>query len=96
MADEIKVRFAAAEEKAQELEKEVTAVGNQLDKEEALIASIAGGWEGAGQESWHQRQSEWNKEADEERLALQQLVAAVREALGTMSKTEADVSSLFG
>jgi WXG100 family type VII secretion target len=92
---DIKVTFASAQAKADELDAEANKIKQLLEQETALVSAISAQWDGQGAASWAQQQAEWQKEAGEEVEALNRLSAAVRQALGLMKDTETQVSGLF-
>ncbi|MEV0668877.1 WXG100 family type VII secretion target [Mycobacterium sp. NPDC050441] len=95
MSTDIAVQFERSRQLAAELDAEAAKVKQILEEETALMADIGGMWSGTASEQFNQQYSEWNKEADEEAQALDQLCAAVHAGIDTLNTTESDVTGMF-
>jgi len=93
---DIVLKFNEAQQAVDELNAEAAKLEELTAEEGALVDQIAGDqWTGSGEESWEQRQREWQKESVEESAALKRLVLAVEAAHGRMRDTETQVSGFF-
>ncbi len=95
MSTDITVQFERSRQLAAELDAEAAKVKQILEEETALMADIGGMWSGTASEQFNQQYREWNKEADEEAQALDQLCAAVHAGIDTLNTTESDVAGIF-
>lgn len=95
MSTDITVQFERTRQLAAELDAEAAKVKQILEEETALMADIGGMWSGTASEQFSQQYREWNKEADEEAQALDQLCAAVHAGIDTLNTTESDVAGMF-
>lgn len=95
MSTDIAVQFERTRQLAAELDAEAAKVKQILEEETALMADIGGTWTGTASDQFNQQYREWNKEADEEARALDQLCAAVHAGIDTLNSTETDVTGMF-
>ncbi|WP_327069159.1 WXG100 family type VII secretion target [Kitasatospora sp. NBC_01250] len=94
-------QFTTTAEEMRAFSGKITEVNSQiqgeLSKLNALVESIAGGWQGAAATAYHQLQERWNEDATALNKVLDEIRQAIDATTSKYSATEEDQrSSLSG
>ncbi|MDH6122447.1 WXG100 family type VII secretion target [Kitasatospora sp. GAS204B] len=71
-------------------------IQGELSKLNALVSSIAGGWQGAAATAYHQLQERWNEDAKALNTVLDEIRGAIDATTSKYSQTEEEQRSSLG
>ncbi|MFK0120545.1 WXG100 family type VII secretion target [Streptomyces sp. NPDC090994] len=96
MSGQILVNFQTISQASQDVRSTANNIRRQLDELEAGVKKIAASWEGAAQEAYQAKQTEWDQRANSMQQTLEAIAKALDGAAQNYQATEQKNTAIWG